>query len=89
MPRAARTNRKERELLSATGDPHTEVCRLVRRLRLARADGGPHVPKDSSPHLVTPQRLTAVRANPAVGAAGPPGAGRRHPGGRGVVVHAA
>ena len=70
MPRAARTNRKERELLSATGDLHTEVCWLVRRLRLARADGGPHVPKDSSPHLVTPQRPTEVRANPAAGAAG-------------------
>ena len=71
VPRAARTNRGEPKLLPATGDLHTLVCGLVRRLRHARAGGGPHVPKDSSPHLVTPQRPTAVRANPAAGAAGP------------------
>ena len=51
-------NRGEPELLPATGDLHTLVCGLVRRLRHARAGGGPHVPKDSSPHLVTPRRLT-------------------------------
>ena len=72
MPRAARTNRREPELLSVTGDPHTEVCRLVRRLRLARADGGPHVPKDSSPHLVTPTAPhPQVRPSPTAEAAGP------------------
>jgi len=50
VPRAARTCRREPKLSSTTGDPHTtNACGQVRRLRLARAGGGPHVLSDPPP----------------------------------------
>ena len=60
-------NRKEPRLPSATGDPHTTVCRQVRRLRLARAGGGPRLPPpgDSpAPHSRVRACSTAVTAEP-------------------------
>ena len=71
VPRAARANGRTQRRSPATGDPCNNLHGLARRLRHARAGGGPHVLSDSSPHLATPQRLTEVRVNPTAEAAGP------------------